>query len=135
MAVDGEDDAAVVDEHIVDLRRSDRRAGWGRRDEVRDLAWFVRIPYVVGPDTGVEESTEHYVLRAPGAASRRILVHVVGAAAPAPMQEGLDAGYRQRGDADRIALVARVEQPDELRPVAAVVLDRLIGHHHQVAAT
>src|SRR6266849_5956786 len=114
MAVDGEDDAAVVDEHVVDLRR------WGRRDEVRDLARFVRISYVVGPDTGVEESAEHYVLRAPGAAPRRILVHVVGAAAPAPMQKGLDSGHRQRGDADRIALVARVEQPDELRPVGAV---------------
>src|SRR6266571_2713218 len=81
MAVDGEDDAAVVDEHVVDLRRSDRRAGWGRRHEVRDLARFVRIPYVVGPDTGVEESAEHYVLRAPGTAARWILMHVVGAAA------------------------------------------------------
>src|SRR6266508_5788949 len=101
MAVDGEDDAAVVDEHVVDLRRSGRRAGWGRRHEVRDLARFVRIPYVVGPDTGVEESAEHYVLRAPGAAPRRILVHVVGAAAPASMEKGLDPGYRQRGDADR----------------------------------
>ncbi len=61
-------------------------------------------------------------------------MHVVGAAAPAPMQKGLDSGHRQRGDADRIALVARVEQPDELRPVGAVVLDRLIGDHQQVAA-
>src|SRR5437667_9854217 len=68
---------------------------------------------------GIEKRPEHYILGAPGAGDRRVLVQVVRAEAPALVLEGIDRRRRQGGDADQVALVARVEQPDQLRPIRA----------------
>src|SRR3954464_12355926 len=128
MAVDREHDATVVDEHIVDLRRSGRRTVGRVGYEMRDLARLVRIAYVVGANAGVEEGAEHEVFRAPGALARRVLVAVWRAAAATLGQQRRHPGYRQGSDADQVFLIPRIDEPHELRPVLAIVLHRFVGH-------
>src|SRR6516164_2335615 len=54
VTIDGVDDAALVDEHIVHLDRSGRRAGWRRRHENADLLRLVRIGNVVSAQAAVK---------------------------------------------------------------------------------
>src|SRR5579863_8244615 len=66
MAVDGEDDATIVDEYVVDL------AGAGRcaldlRAEMPDLFRLVRVRQIVGPQSAGEERAKHDVVGFPAA--------------------------------------------------------------------
>ena len=47
--------------------------------------------------------------------------------------EGLVIGQRAGRDRHQVGFLARVEHPDQLRPVLGVVLGRLVGHQHQPA--
>src|SRR4029453_10758928 len=57
-AVDGVDDAPLVDEHVVDLDGAHPRAGGRRRDVVGDLPGAKRVRYVVGAHAPVEEGAD-----------------------------------------------------------------------------
>src|SRR6266446_3557102 len=59
MAVDGINDGALVDEHIVYLDRPGRRALGRCRDEIADLLRLVGVRGVIGAQPAIEEGPEH----------------------------------------------------------------------------
>src|SRR5580704_15584595 len=120
VAVDGIDDGAVVDEHVVDL------AGAGRgvrhlRHEIGDFLRLVRVGDVEGAQPAIEEGAEHDLVRLPAMRLRQILPQVMRAEPAAAPREAFDRRHRAGRDRHRVLLGAVVDDPDELWPVDAVV--------------
>src|SRR5206468_3370136 len=78
--VDGVEDAALVDQDVVELDGPGRRLARPRRHERRDLLRLERIPDVEGAHAAVEEGADDDVLRDP--AARAVLVQVVAPKRP-----------------------------------------------------
>src|SRR6266508_3086030 len=81
VAVDGVDDLALVDEHVVELDGAGRRHRRRRRHENADLLRLVGIGDVVGAQPPVEEGAEHDLIGLPGGRPRHVLVDIVRAEA------------------------------------------------------
>src|ERR1700739_854215 len=63
MAIDGVDDAALVDEDVVHLDGAGGRAGRRRRREHADLLRLIGVRDVVGAQAAVEKGAEHDLIR------------------------------------------------------------------------
>src|SRR6266481_7024517 len=118
MAVDGINDGALVDEHVVDLDRPGRRALGGCRDEIADLFWLVGVGRVVGAQPAIEEGPEHDAVGLPGVRLWHVFVEIVCAVAAAAALEGFERRQRTGRDRHRVCLVPPVDDPHELGPIA-----------------
>jgi hypothetical protein len=132
-AIDRVDHAALVDEHVVDLRRAGARSARRLGDEVAGLRGPERVREVEGADAPVEEAADDDRLRHPRPRGRAILVQVVRAIAPAASGELGDGRQGARGDRHEVRLLPRVHHPDQLGPVAATVGDGLVAHDQESA--
>src|SRR2546428_7134999 len=128
--VDGVEDAALVDQDVVELDGPGRRLARPRRHERRDLLRLERIPDVEGAHAAVEEGADDDVLR--DEAARAVLVQVVGAEAAAAPGELLHGRQRARADGHQLVLPLRVDDPHELGPVLRRFAYRLVADDEQV---
>src|SRR6195256_907295 len=83
MPVDRVDDAALVDEHVVELDRAARRKGWRLWHEGRDFLRLIRVGNVVGAQAAVEERADDDRVGVPRGRQRYVFVDVVRAETPA----------------------------------------------------
>src|SRR5206468_11695192 len=86
VAIDREDDAAVVDEYVVDLAGAGRRPLY-LRHEIPDFLRLVRVRQIVGPEAAVEEGAEDYVFGFPAIRLRQVLPQIMRAEAAAAASE------------------------------------------------
>ena len=104
-AIDGIDDAALVDVDVVQLDRAGRRQRRRARHEVGDFLRLIRVADVVGAHAGIEEGADHDLVGAPRRGHRQVLVQVVRAEASAAVGErGM---RRRRQGADRHEIASR----------------------------
>src|SRR5215470_4161014 len=118
MAVDGIDDGAFVDEHIVYLDRPGWRALGRGRDEIADLLRLVGVRRVVGAQPAIEEGPEHDAIGFPGVRLWQVFVEVVRAVAAAAALKGFERRQRASRDRHRVGLVPSIDDPHELGPVS-----------------
>jgi hypothetical protein len=106
IAIDGIDDGALVDEHVIHLDDAGRSAGRRWRLENADGLGLIRIGNVVGAKAAVEEGAEHDLVGLPSRRPRHILMDVVGAEFTGL---GVDrvVGHRAGRDRDQIGLIAK----------------------------
>ena len=97
--VAAEQNAAIVDPHVVDLRRALRRHRRGARHEIADLLRLIRVGQIVGTNTTVEEGRDddRFVQRQ--------------ALEGEPTEDHLDQSVRH-GSAQASPAAALVEPPD-----------------------
>src|SRR5437660_3315188 len=76
VTIDGVDDAALVDEHVVHLNCAGRRTGRPWRHENTDLFRLVRIGNVVGAQAAIEEGAKHDLIGLPRSRQRHILMNI-----------------------------------------------------------
>src|SRR6185369_13991390 len=115
--VDCVDDAALVDQDVVDLYRARARAARSLGHVVGDLLGAERVRDVVHAHATVEVGPEDQRLRYQVARHGPVLVQVVRAVSPAASAEFGDAGDREGRERYRVRLVTDVDDPHELRPV------------------
>src|SRR5262249_41796945 len=123
VAIDRIDDLALVDEDVVELDGAGRRHRWRWWHEHPDLLRLIWIGNVIGAQSAIEEGAEHDLIGLPAGRPRHVLVDVVGAEAPLG-GKCLVIGQRAGRDRDQVGFLARVQNPDELRPILGVVLGR-----------
>src|SRR6202048_2629380 len=133
MTVDGINDGALVDEHVVYLDRPGRRAlGWCG-DEIADLLRLVGVRRVVGAQPTIEEGPEHDAVGLPGVRLWHVFVEIVRAVAAAAALKGFERGQRAGRGRNRVGLVASIDNPRELGPVAALHAHALVADDIKVA--
>src|SRR5476651_2214812 len=78
-AIDGVDDLALVDEHVVDLHAAYRRALRRARHESREFLGLVSVGNIVGAQAAVEEGAEHDLIGLPGGRHWGVFVDIMRA--------------------------------------------------------
>src|SRR6185312_6533506 len=101
--------------------------------ESADFLGLIGIGNVVGTQATVEERADDDLIGLPGGRHRRVFMNVVCAETAAAAGIGIDRRQRAGGDGDEVLLVARVDDPYQLRPVLSVVFGRLVGDNEQAA--
>src|ERR1700730_18095462 len=133
MTVDGINDGALVNEHVVYLDRPGRRALGRGRDEIADLLRLVGVRGVVGAQPAIEEGPEHDAIGFPGVRLWHVFVEIVRAVAAAAALTGFERRQRAGRDRHRIALVPSIDDPHELGPVAPLHAHALVADDVEVA--
>src|SRR6267142_531103 len=131
-AIDRIDDAALVDEHVVDLHGAGSRSARRLRHVVGDLLGPERVRDVVGAHAAVEEGAEDDRLRLQVARHRAVLMQIVSAVSAASSLEFLHGRDREGRDRHGVGLVLDVDDPDELRPILAGHRGGFVGDDHEL---
>src|SRR5207237_7707297 len=92
-AIDRENDAAVIDEHVVDLALAVPGL-WNVRHEIADFLRLVRVRHIERPETAAEERAEDDVLALPSALFGQVLPKIVRAVATAAAGESRERRHR-----------------------------------------